>query len=109
MGLLVNEHLTVVDAEFERRRSQTFPGMAHFANTGPSGKTCRECQHWGGGRASDYTSPTGRFHGLIKNHPCSRYESMMNGVTGPGVPADAQSCKHFSENPEPPARYRKAT
>lgn len=26
--------------------AQSFAGMAHFAGTGPAGRTCRECDAW---------------------------------------------------------------
>ncbi|MDH7790710.1 hypothetical protein [Ochrobactrum sp. AN78] len=42
--IIMNEHLT--KAGFDGAVSKTYLGQAHFAGTGPTGKTCRECIFW---------------------------------------------------------------
>ncbi len=68
-----------------QKASRTHRGMAHFAGTGPSGKTCRECANWvvaAGSRAK------------CKAASCSAYRRMMNGRVGQSFPA-AAACKYF--------------
>lgn len=104
MGLIADQsHLTVTDAEFETQRRRTWPGMAHFAGTGPKQTTCRECLRWGvPGDDPGYYARTGKHHGEVKPRPCSKYRELMNGSIGPAVPPTAGSCKYFELNREPP-------
>lgn len=97
-------HLTQVDPTFERKRRSTYPGMAHFAGSGPDQATCRGCAFWTGCGAEDgYYAKTGKHGGTIKPRSCSKYRDMMRGDVGPGIPHDAAACKYFQENPTPPA------
>lgn len=99
MGLIPDQsHLTVIDPAFETKRNRTYPGMAHFAESGPTGKTCRECQAWTGcGGDRGYYAKKGRHGGALKPRACARYREMMMGNTGPGVPHDARACKYFEQ------------
>lgn len=100
--------LTVLDPQFERQRAMTWPGQAHFAGTGPHGKTCRQCEYWSGcGVESGYHPQFGKFRGELKKRPCERHAALMNKV-GPGVPHDAPACKHFVENTSPPAIVKRS-
>jgi len=105
MGLVKgHEHLTVIDPVLESRRTRTVPGMAHFAGTGPVGKTCRECLHWTGrGNESGYYAAGGKFGGVLRNRSCEKYRSMMHDTVGPTVPYSAAACKYFEANKTPPA------
>jgi hypothetical protein len=75
-------HMTVVDAELTAAAGRTYPGMAHFAGSGPFGETCGKCAHYG-------TS------GKAKKQPCRKFTQMMNGVIGNQIPPGAQACKYF--------------
>ncbi len=103
MGLIADQsHLTVIDPALEAKRQQTYPGMAHFARSGPDGKTCRQCEFWTGcGGESGYYARNGRHGGGLKPRSCVRYREMMDGI-GPGVPHNAQACKYFAESKMPP-------
>lgn len=92
------EHLTVLDVAFENRVAKTPPGMAFWAGTGPTGKTCRECSHYG---FNGYTSSKSANGGTLKNGPCERYVSQMGRAYR--VPFDTASCKFFEQNPTPPS------
>ena len=103
MGLIAQDNLTVVDRDFESKRRQTSPGMAHFSGTGPAGKTCRECAAWTGcGKEDGYFARKGRHGGIIKPRPCAQYRALMQGDVGPGVPHDSRACKYFSESKSVP-------
>lgn len=105
MGLIAQQgHLTVTDPALETKRAQTFPGMAHFARSGPEGKTCRHCLSWTGcGGETGYYAKKGIYGGQLKPRSCVRYRTMMQDEIGPGVPHTAPACKYFSENTSPPA------
>lgn len=105
MGLIADQdHLTVTDPAFEVQRQKTWPGMAHFAGTGPLYATCRECVFWDNcGADPGYYAASGRKRGGIKPRSCRKYQTMMNGEQGPGVPHNSMACKHFARNDTPPS------
>lgn len=110
MGLIAEQsHLTVLDHAFETKRNRTYPGMAHFAESGPTNKTCRECRQWTGcGGESGYYAKKGRHGGVLKPRACALYRTMMQGATGPGVPHDARSCKYFEQADASPSITEKS-
>lgn len=71
-------HASPVD-QLARR---SFPGMAHFAGTGPDGLTCRQCANW------DCKSPD------EPKAACKKYKRMTNRP-GNQVPREASACKYF--------------
>jgi hypothetical protein len=75
------EHLTAGARPLERLIDLTFPGMAHFAGTGPGDQCCGGCRHWAG-TATRKQAPCGKFKGLTSR-------------TGPQVPRSARACKYF--------------
>lgn len=109
MGLIPDQsNLTVIDKAFEATRRSTAPGMAHFAGTGPNGRTCRECLSWTGcGGESGYYAKKGRHGGALKPRACDKYREMMQDDVGPGVPHNTHACKYFSENATPPSLAEK--
>lgn len=38
-----SEHMTVANPALAALQSETVPGMAHWANTGPAGQSCASC------------------------------------------------------------------
>ncbi len=104
MGLIPDQdHLTVTDPAFEMQRTRTWPGMAHFAGTGPKNKTCRECIYWSNcGADPGYYSRSGKHRGVIKPRSCAKYRTMMSNNIGPAVPHNALACKHFELDDTPP-------
>ena len=56
------QHFTrVYDDAMTALIAGTAKGQAHWAGTGPSGKTCKECMHYGtDGRCQKVMSLTGR-------------------------------------------------
>jgi hypothetical protein len=58
----------------------THRGMAHFAGSGPAGKCCRDCAHFG----------------VNKANRCQQFKT-LTGKYGPPIPGDALSCRHFTE------------
>lgn len=110
MGLIRDHvHLTVTNPSLETARAQTYPGMAHFAGSGPSQRTCRECLHWTGcGLDSGHFAKKGIHAGQLKPRACGRYRSLMQGDVGPGVPHNVRACKYFEDNPAPPPIFAKS-
>lgn len=104
MGLIPEqEHLTVTDPRFEEQRLKTWPGMAHFAGSGPAQKTCCECALWDNcGADPGYYSKTGKHRGGLKPRSCRKYKELMAGTIGPPVPHNASACQHFALNTSPP-------
>ena len=93
--------------ELSQPAAQTYVGMAHFAGTGPGGKTCRECRHWA--PASGLTKHSYGANRELKAHRCLKRSALMRaGLKDvPLVPSRAAACKYFklSETP-PPSRER---
>ena len=65
--------------------AQSYEGMAHFAATGPRGKTCGDCRNWGDG--------TGRKQ-MATERVCVKF-ARMAGVSSKKVPRTAAACKYF--------------
>lgn len=90
--------LTSVDPELDQIREKTPSGMAFWAGTGPQGRTCRECAHYG---FIGYKSNRGFKGGTLKNGSCLRYAEMTR-QSGGKFPFDTPSCKYFEENEKIP-------
>ena len=81
---LNNSDLT--KTEFDRKVVRgTVPGMAYFANTGPSRMTCGDCE---------YLVPA---LGKSVGTRCQKYFWMMRAWGKVNVPPSTASCKYFSE------------
>jgi hypothetical protein len=109
MGIIAEQsHLTNPNPDLEQLRRRTVPGMAHFAGTGPKGKTCRECSEWTGcGKEAGYYAPKGAHGGLIKPRSCDKYRELMRGDIGEPIPPDTMACKYFDPAIAPPALVSK--
>jgi len=83
----------------DNRAANTHIGMAYFAGTGPSNKTCRECAFWRDGKHLYFH--TGSKRGL-KPVSCGKFRRMM-GRKGLAVPHEASACKYFEQAENPPA------
>jgi hypothetical protein len=75
--------LTEDDSAFATMKRATRPGMAHFAFSGPAGRTCNECEFYG--------YPKGKGTTLA----CAKYRAMM-GMDGPPIPRGTPCCKYFA-------------
>ena len=75
------EHLTAGARPLERLIDLTFPGMAHFAGTGPGDQCCGGCRHWAGTATR-------------KQAPCGKY-LQLTSFKGRQVPRSAKACKYF--------------
>jgi hypothetical protein len=86
----------------------TFPGMAHFAGTGPAGLSCRVCTNWSIG-SQDWYASGGKHGGAPKPRGCRAFSKFTMGRDGAKVPHDAKACKHFEQetNPTPLRRPSK--
>ena len=95
------------DDGFAAKLSKTHQGMAHLGGTGPKGKTCRECEHWGCGQI-DYYAASNKTHGpALKPAPCAEYKRRMNGQKGADVPHHASACNAFEQSDNPPPISRR--
>jgi hypothetical protein len=87
--------------DHERLAKQTYAGMAHFAATGPEGKTCRECAYWK--FEHRYFAKGGRHGGMLKPSPCRKHKELKAGnQEGPPVPHSALACRYFAPAASPP-------
>lgn len=87
------ENLTRAHGALEANIRMSHAGQAHFAGTGPDGKTCRMCEHW---KSEGYAAS-----GILKPVRCTKYQQ-LTGKPGSAVPHSAPVCKYFSENEKPP-------
>lgn len=83
-----HDHLTEPDPELARLREKTPPGMAHWAGTGPEGKTCGGCNHWG------YWYETRAGISKRKTSCCEVYYRHLH-IHGGSLPATTPACKYF--------------
>src|SRR5262245_1049479 len=77
----------------EHQIRTSYSGMAHFANSGPLGRTCAQCAHLGyyqqrRDAAGNLTNATFRRGG------CQKFFE-LTGKHGPAVPPSACACKYF--------------
>lgn len=88
-------------------------GQAHFANTGPAGKTCRECSHWGRfGEGSHgkkipidpvYSGSHSDDLMHLNSAPCNYRIANKSDLY---VPHDSGSCRFFEFNQSAPPATR---
>ena len=90
--------------ELSRQIAASYPGMAHFAGTGPTGKSCRECAFY---VTDGYYSKTGGHRGALKPGRCRKYREMMRGQWGEKFSYAAQACKYFEQAEKPPTAFEK--
>jgi hypothetical protein len=102
MTILKEQSDFLTAAPFDRVARATYPGMAHFAGSGPPQKTCRECSFWDHGH-HDYRA-AGKQRGLIKPARCRKFRALMNAV-GAKIPDDAAACRHFDQADPVPAQF----
>jgi hypothetical protein len=91
---LLNENLTDIAVE----HIQSAPGMAHFAGTGPKGKTCGQCSFWGYQKLSksDKTNNnTGEvYRTSTANDGCKKF-FILTERHGPKIRPNLLACKYF--------------
>ena len=97
MGLVISYHLTHAYGALELNIRKTYAGQAHFAATGPEGKTCRLCKYW---ISEGYAAS-----GILKSARCMKYRE-LTGKSGERFPHSALACKYFIENDKPPTAVR---
>lgn len=68
----------------------THVGQAHFAGSGPPGRTCRECTLW---HWSAKVEGWSQLH-VPKPSSCAKYKELMR-AWGRRVPHGAMACRHF--------------
>jgi hypothetical protein len=103
--LKLDRHLTQ-DA-FGHLALSTYEGMAHFAGTGPAGKTCRMCKFWcppAGARTHLYGSQSSKNGTRLKSHSCLKHRQ-LGGTSKEGVPPETSACKYFESAPNPPPLF----
>jgi hypothetical protein len=78
--------------ELTAQMRATKPGQAHWAGTGPAGKTCGDCVRLGYLRQR--RSASGDLVKTTHTGGCQRF-SQLTGRHGPVVPVTAGACRHF--------------
>jgi hypothetical protein len=98
----MTSHLTNMFANVSAgQQRQTHKGQAHWAGSGPEGKSCRECKFFlpQGRYASG--SPS-RAMGELKPGRC-RKAAQLTGRQTAAFTYRAIACKYFEQNDKPPA------
>lgn len=88
------------DTEVDRKARQTHSGQAHWAGSGPSGASCRGCEHFAWKVTGGWHSLNGKHAGAPKPAQCSQFRK-MTGRAGDSIPHDAQACKYFAATKTP--------
>ena len=72
----------------------TKPGQAHWAGTGPAGKTCGRCSHLG--YWEQVRNSTGDTVYSRHRTGCAKF-FQLTGKHGAVIPPAAGACRHFEE------------
>jgi len=81
----------------------TEPGMAHFAGSGPPGKTCKDCAFKG------YRRPGNAHFDPVKNDyvvhmrrtgGCAKFRE-LSGNHGLAIKGTCRACKYFEQKAKP--------
>jgi len=90
-----NQNMTDLDV----MHVQSEPGMAHFAGTGPRGKTCGNCIFWGYSTTRKRVNKsTGEVREVTtRREGCKNYYIITN-KHGPKISPKLLSCKYFKDN-----------
>jgi hypothetical protein len=85
--------LTSIHSEtLEHQLHTTHVGMAHFANTGPFGRTCGECVFWS--YCQQIRNNAGDLVRTVHRRGCKKFFE-LTGKHGDIVPANAAACRYF--------------
>jgi hypothetical protein len=86
MSITNDNHLTKGhDPILAKQIAASYPGMAHFAATGPLGATCKECVHW--------QSTKGKYGGRERRR-CEKYRQ-LTGHLGAPIAGTIAACRYF--------------
>lgn len=90
--------------DFDYLIEQTHLGQAHFAGTGPTGKTCRECSKWGLMTKAGVVHPGYTVKPEDGAHPIkqARCHHPMPHKARRRFPHDALACRLFEQSDNPP-------
>lgn len=85
---MIDLHLTEPDPDLADMRRRTPPGMMYWAGSGPSGKTCSGCKHFGYGHLNR------KEKWIRKPRGCALYWRAMGKHQEP-LPRETPACKYF--------------
>ena len=95
---LLSPHLTAgYDPVLTAQIAKTRPGMAHWAGSGPFGRTCGDCSYltyW-----QQIRNAAGNNVGTKQRHGCAKFRE-LTGRHGPVVPKHAEACRYFAPRDE---------
>jgi hypothetical protein len=91
--LTLTPYLTSAHSDvLEHQIQSSYPGMAHFANSGPFGATCGECAFLG--YHVQHRNLAGDLVKAVHHGGCEKFHQ-LTGKHGPVVPKKAAACKYF--------------
>jgi len=98
-------HLTTgYDPTLTAQIAKTRPGMAHWAASGPLGRTCAECAYLG------YQQQVQNAIGVVvatkQRYGCAKFLA-LTGRHGAIVPQSTEACRHFELRSEHKGRFQK--
>jgi len=86
-------HLTQgYDPVLAAQIAKTRPGMAHWAASGPLGRTCADCDHLGYWR--QVQDAAGNIVATKRCRGCAKFFA-LTGRHGPVVSKHTEACRHF--------------
>lgn len=101
--MIGSDYLTAALGEkLEGQAKKTHEGQAHFAGSGPNGKTCGDCTFKGYYRKGRERWNEARQEHIARSRKVQGCEKFlrMTGIHGPDIPADALACKYFEQKTE---------
>ena len=96
--MLGSQHMTYPTEEQKVQAHSTYPGMAYFACTGPSDKTCGDCAFRGYRRETRNLTWSEKNQEFVvktyRTYGCKKFKE-LSGHHGPKVPKEARACRYF--------------
>ena len=99
----MTDHLTqptMANPNIAEWSKNTHAGQAHWAGSGPEGRTCRECNFY---KTAGHYANSGKRPRQLKDARCNKFRQLMGKKSGAPIPHHAKACRFFDENPSPPA------
>jgi hypothetical protein len=96
MSISGTENLTVANPALAVLQAVTVPGMAHWATTGPSGKSCIGCALFRQAR-----KPVEQDKNIPREGRCLKFIRVNRALHGSAailwIPPETPSCRHFEQ------------
>lgn len=100
MSISGTENMTVANPALAALQAVSVPGMAHWATTGPSGKSCAGCALF-----RKIRKPPGQNKNIPREGRCLKFIRVNRALHGSAaihwIPPETPACRHFEPVMQP--------